>query len=277
MSFYQRHPYLFWQLIGWGILAADFGFLVIAALMDFGEWCYPVMVFTFIGGLFIVAASPIIVRLKIKRLIPQNENEKTDRFFYSKVSAILMVRRGMNREAAVGILFIVFLIGFFFAAYILGEYVHLALGFASMVLALVVPFAVVLIHSSNNSKSFFLVESGEELVEITEPSDLRTLGEENPPTLIMVGEPSAMVLNFLRNWLHPYLNEEYLTLFRVPAPELCRYYAPSGILRYEDVLYCIPTAQLDLTKENSEMFGRECEIMGVLPFGALVNGTTVQK
>ncbi len=52
MSFAQKHPYLFWQLIGWGILLVDFVFPVIAIFNDFGEWSYPIMVFTFIGALF---------------------------------------------------------------------------------------------------------------------------------------------------------------------------------------------------------------------------------
>lgn len=48
-SFAKRHPYLLWQIIGWSILLADAVFFVVAALQDFGEWCYPVIVFPFIG------------------------------------------------------------------------------------------------------------------------------------------------------------------------------------------------------------------------------------
>ncbi len=40
MSFAEKHPYLFWQLIGWGILLIDFVFVVIAVFNDFGEWSY---------------------------------------------------------------------------------------------------------------------------------------------------------------------------------------------------------------------------------------------
>lgn len=268
MSFYERHPYLFWQFIGWGILLADFGFLVVAALMDFGEWCYPVMVFTFIAGLFTVAASPVILRLKLKRLIPQNQNERSDRFYYNKISEVMAVRRGRSREALAAALVVVSLIGFMFAAYFLGEYVHLALGFASMVMALVTPFLIIGIYSSNTARRFFAVKNGEKLVDITAPPDLRTLGAETP-TLIIIGEPDAVLLNIFRNWLHPYLRGERLTLYRVTAPELCRDYNPSGLLRYQDVLFCIPTAQLDLTNESYALFGRECGIMGALPFGTL--------
>ena len=53
-SFAKRHPYLLWQIIGWSILLADAVFFVVAALQDFGEWCYPVIVFPFIAALFAV-------------------------------------------------------------------------------------------------------------------------------------------------------------------------------------------------------------------------------
>lgn len=58
MSFAKKHPYLFWQLIGWGILLVDFVFTVIAIFNNFGEWSYPIIVFTFIGALFAIIGSP---------------------------------------------------------------------------------------------------------------------------------------------------------------------------------------------------------------------------
>lgn len=268
--FYQRHPYLFWQLIGWGILLADAAFIVCAAMSDWGEWQYPVMVFTFIAGLFAVAASPVVLRLKLKRLIPQNQNAQTDRFFYNKISEVMAVRRGRSREALAAVLVVVSLIGFMFASFPLVEYVHPALGFVSMALAFVTPFLIILIHSSSTSRRFFAVKNGEKLVDIVPPPDLRTIGGETP-TLITVGEPDAVLLNIFYNWLRLYLRGERLTLYRVTAYELCTDYTPSGILNYQDVLFCIPTAQLDLTKEKSMLFRRECDIMGALPFITLAD------
>lgn len=270
MSFYQKHPYLFWQLIGWGVLLADFGFLVAAALLDFGEWCYPVMVFTFIAGLFTVAASPVVLRLKFKRLIPQNQNARDDRFFYSKISEVMAVRCGRTREAWAAVLVVVSLLGFMFASFPLVEYVHVVLGFVSMALAFVTPFLIILIHSSSISRRFFAVKNGEKLVDIVPPPDLRTLAGETP-TLIIVGEPGAVLLNIFYNWLHPYLRGERLTLYRVTASELCRDYSPSGFLSYQDVLFLIPTEQLDFTKEKSQIILRECGVMGALPFMTLAD------
>lgn len=267
--FYQRHPYLFWQLIGWGILLADAAFIVCAAMSDWGEWQYPVMVFTFIAGLFAVAASPFIVRFTRKRDVPQNDSAYTEKLMRAKISAINLVRK-KGHEGLVAF-FVVFSILFFiYASFLLGEHVHLALGFASLVLALITPFIIIGAYYTKITKSFFAVKNGEKLVDIVPPPDLRTLGGDTP-TLIIAGDPGSMLLNIFYNWLRSYLRGERLTLYRITAYELCTDYTPSGILNYQDVLFCIPTEQLDLTKEKSELFRRECDVMGALPFITLAD------
>ncbi|MCH4859307.1 hypothetical protein LF916_00120 [Bifidobacterium pseudolongum] len=71
MSFEEKHPYLFWQLIGWGILLIDFVFVVIAVFNDFGEWSYPIIVFTFIGALFAIIGSPFCLYATRATRVPQ--------------------------------------------------------------------------------------------------------------------------------------------------------------------------------------------------------------
>lgn len=268
--FRQKHPYLFWQLIGWGILLADFGFLVIASLCEYGEWCYPVMVFTFIAGLFAVAASPVIVRLTRRRLIPQNTDERTERLFNSKIAALMTVRRGAGFGALSVVLAFSSILVFIFAAYILGERVHLALGFTSIVLAIVSPFLIIGIYSANTVRSFFKVKNGEKRVEFIQPDSLKELWITNPRTLVVAGEPNAVLLNFFYNWLRYYLRGERLSLYKISAPELCRDFRPKDILQYDDILLCIPEEQLDLTEEKEALFKRECDIMSAFPFSLFV-------
>lgn len=273
MNFHQKHPYLFWQLIGWAVLLADFGFFVVSSLQEFGEWCYPVMVFTFIAGLFAVAVSPILVRLKRRRLIPQNTDTYTEKLFTDKISELMYARRGVSPDVLVAVLFLVSPIGFMFAAFILGIRVNLALGFACMVLALVVPFLIVGIHSKNVVRKFYAVKNGEKRVELTLPAELEALASANPRTLVLAGVPSAVLLNLFYNWLAYYIKEENgerLVLYKVPAPELCRYYELANFLDYDDVLLCIPEEQLDLTEEKEALFKRECDIMSAFPFSVFV-------
>ena len=70
--FRKKHPYLFWQLIGWGVCLLDAGIAVLGVLNDAGEWIYPVVVFTFIAGMSLVVTTPILVWLKRKNMLPEN-------------------------------------------------------------------------------------------------------------------------------------------------------------------------------------------------------------
>ena len=265
MKFKQRHPYLFWQIIGWGIFLADFAFLVVAALNNFGEWQYPVIVFTFMAALFAVAVSPFIVRFTRKRNVPQNQSAYTEKIIRSKISAINFARK-KGHEGAAAFLAVFLVIFFFFAAYILGEHVHLALGFAAMVLAMIAPFVIISAYYTRTTKKFFTVKNGEKLIDMFHADDLKQLYETNPRVLIVSGEPTPVLLNFIYNWLKFYLKSERLTLYRIPAPELCGVFTPANFLAYENILFCILEDQFDLTKETGELFRKECDIMFAIPF-----------
>ena len=273
MGFRQNHPYLFWQLIGWGIMLADAAFLVVSALEDFGEWCYPVIVFTFIAALFVIAVSPLILRLKRRRIIPQNNDEFTEKLLNGKIAQILNIRYGVGADVISAFLAMGSVIVFIMAAYVLGEHVSLALGFASLVLASASPFIIILIYYKRNSRKFFTVKNGEKHIELTSPADPRVLRETNPRTLIITGEPSDVLLNFFYNWLCYYLKpieNGRLVIYKISAPELCADYSPKDFLRYEDILFCIPEEQLDLTGERLALFRRECDAMCAFPFSVLV-------
>ncbi|MDE6728569.1 MAG: hypothetical protein K2J80_11630 [Oscillospiraceae bacterium] len=270
MGFRQKHPYLFWQLIGWWLIAADAAFFVVSALNDFGEWCYPVIVFTFIVGLFAVAVSPILVRLKRRRLIPHNTDAYTEKLVTDKISELMYARRGVSSDVLVAVLFFVSIIVFMFAAFILGDRVNLALGFACMVLAITVPFLIIGVYSKKVVRKFYAVKNGEKRVEFTMPEPLEQLAEKKPRTLVLAGEPSAVLLNLFYNWLAFYLKEENtdrrLVLYKITAPELCRCFELADFLDYGDVLLCIPEERLDLSGEKLALFRRECDIMSALPF-----------
>lgn len=269
MDFKQRHPYLFWQLIGWGIIVSDFIFLVVTAMLEFGEWSYFIIVFMFIGGLMAVGASPFIVHALRKKAVPQNTHDYTERLIRGKIEAIQFERKIGHPMAAAFLIFFS-MIFFFMLAYVLGERVHLALGFASMVLALASPFILWGTYSAAMTRRFFTIKNGEKRIEYVQPADLKELGRRNPPTLVVSGEPDAVLLNFFYNWLQMYLQSERLTLYRIPASELCRDFVPASGLRYEHILLCIPEERFELIKEKAALFRRECDIMGAFPFSFYV-------
>ncbi|MDE7398727.1 MAG: hypothetical protein K2N06_04275 [Oscillospiraceae bacterium] len=272
MNFRQRHPYLFFQLIGWGIFLADFLFVVVitmfevGASIEFGEWTYPVIAFTFIAGLFVVTATPVIVWFTRRREVPQNSDDLLEKVIRAEIAELITARYGMAGDVITAILAFLSIPVFMFAAFFLGERVHLALGLASMVLAVTAPFIIVGSHSASVTKKFFTVKNGEKLIDFIMPPDLKLLDRENPPTFVIRGVPNAVLLNFFYNWLKYYLKTERLTLYKISAPDLCHDFQPISQLCYEDVLLCIPTKQLDLTKEKETLFNNECDIMGVFPF-----------
>ena len=270
MNFRQRHPYLFWQLIGWGFIVADFVFLVISAMLDFGEWCYPIIVFTALFALMAVIASPFIVHTVYKKAVPQNTHIYVERLMRNKIDAIQLARgNGHPVLVATGAFVSIFV--FIFAAYLLGEYVNLALGFVLLALSVAAPFIIIGPYSVARTKKFFTVKNGEKRIDFEYAADPKQLCKRDLRTLVVAGEPDAVLLNFFYNWLRPYLSTERLTLYRVPTPELCRDFRPINILRYENVLLCIPEEQLDLsTKEKLMLFVKECDIMGAFPFSFYV-------
>lgn len=269
MKFIQRHPYLFWQIVGWSLFAADFLFLVIAALNDFGEWCYPVIVFTFLGALFAVAASPVIVWFARRKEVPQSTDANSDKAIRVRIAQLNTARHGAKGEVFTAILAFLSIFVFMGAAFYLGEYVHLALGLAAMILALIAPFLIIGFSSKIVTKRFFTVQNGEKLIDLIAPPDLKQLGIEDPPTFVICGEPNSVLLNFFYNWLRFYMREERLTMYRVTAQELCRDYQPSEFLSYGDVLLCIPMAQFDLANDKEALFYTECSIMRVIGFSFL--------
>lgn len=270
MNFRQRHPYLFWQLIGWGLMLADAVFLVAAAMLDFGEWCYPVIVFTGLFALMGVIASPFIVHTVYKKAVPQNDHLYTERLIRNKIDAILLAR-GIGHPVLVAAAAFVSIFVFIFAAYLLGEHVNLALGFVLLALSVASPFIIIGPYSVARTKKFFTVKNGEKRIDFEYVSDLKQLCKKDPRTLALVGEPDAVLLNFFYNWLRIYLRTERLTLYKIPAPDLCRDFRPINLLRYENILLCIPEEQLNLpTKEKLMLFMKECDIMGAFPFSFYV-------
>lgn len=65
MKFPEKHPYLFWELIGFGVIFVDFIFLVFMALLDLkGDTVYLTIVMTAIIGSSIIFLSPAVIFLK---------------------------------------------------------------------------------------------------------------------------------------------------------------------------------------------------------------------
>ena len=141
MSFAEKHPYLFWQLISWGILLVDFVFTVIAIFNDFGEWSYPIIVFTFIGALFAIIGSPFCLYATRATRVPQARSPEEDRAIRNKLTAVAMARK-TPQAALLGALVVAAAVVLAGVTYVLGMRGHMLIGFAMMVVMVVVPFVI---------------------------------------------------------------------------------------------------------------------------------------
>lgn len=276
--FRKNHPYLFWQLIGWGVILLDAGVAVLGALNDAGEWIYPVVVFTFIAGIALVVTTPILVWLKRKNMLPDSADDNEKRLLQRRILQVETVRNARgSRGALTVILSILSILGPFFLAYILGEYVHIALGVLCLGLSFAFPFWMIATSSTRTVKRFYKVEHGEKRFDFTEPSDLDSLFASEAITLILPKKPTAATLNFLYNWLCDYLYGRRISAHLLSVSELPLNLSVIDEIFGEDFcgqfFLCIPLENLRNPAELgdlAERFLRECGAVGVFPLNYLV-------
>lgn len=276
--FRKNHPYLFWQLIGWGVILLDAGVAVLGALNDAGEWIYPVVVFTFIAGIALVVTTPILVWLKRKNMLPDSADDNEKRLLQRRILQVETVRNARNsRGALTVILSLLSILGPIFLAYILGEYVHIALGVLCLGLSFACPFMLIAISSTRTIKRFYKVEHGEKRFDFTEPQNLESLFASEAITLILPKEPTAATLNFLYNWLCDYLYGRRISAHLLSVSELPLNLSVIDEIFGEDFcgqfFLCIPLENLRNPAELgdlAERFLRECGAVGAFPLNYLV-------
>lgn len=270
MSFAEKHPYLFWQLIGWGILLVDFVFTVIAIFNDFGEWSYPIIVFTFIGALFAIIGSPCCLYAKRATRMPQARSPEEDRAVRSRLTAVAMARKTPH-AALVGALAVTAVVVLAGVTYALGMHGHVLLGFVMMVAMVVVPFVIVAKYQEVQCRRFMKVERAAQFVDVESNPwalyrpDVRRL--HAPLVPVPTGYGTA-TLDVLYNWLRDYLMAERLALIQYSANDLRNV----GFVAVDDngtpldaadgLFLAIPEHQLDLSGGKREQFEKECCAVG---------------
>lgn len=275
MSFPKRHPYLFWQIIGWSLLLVDFIFVVIAVFNDFGEWCYPIIVFTFIGVLFAIIGSPFLIYFTRKSQVPDTRTSAEERVIRNDITTIVMLRNKAYGTLT-GVAAVALVLVLAYVTCILGERGHILPGFISMVFMVVVPCIVCSQYLAFIRKRFMEVPDAAPLVDVREDYYLSDLRRSRIPILPLPTPPSDAMLDFLYNWLHRYLMGDRLALITLTRSDLRRIgivLVDGSIGDTEDdidanaPLIAIPERQLDLSGANRAQFDKECRAIGafVLP------------
>lgn len=270
MSFAKKHPYLFWQLIGWGILLIDFVFVVIAVFNDFGEWSYLIIVFTFIGALFAIIGSPFCLYATRATRVPQARSPEEDRAIRNKLTAVAMARK-TPQAALLGALAVAAAVVLAGVTYVLGMRGHVLLGFVMMVVMVVVPFVILTKYQDAQRRRFMKIAHAAQFVDVqSDPwlgyrSDVRQL--HAPLVPVPTGYGTA-TLDFLYNWLRVYMMTDQLVLVQYSANDLrnAGFVAVDGegapLDAPDDLFLAIPEHQLDLSGGKREQFEKECRAVG---------------
>lgn len=270
MSFAEKHPYLFWQLIGWGVLLVDFVFVVIAVFNDFGEWSYLIIVFTFIGALFAIIGSPFFLYATRATRVPQARSPEEDRAVRSKVTAVAMARK-TPQAALLGALAVAAVVVLAGVTYALGMHGHVLLGFVMMVVMVVVPFAALAKYQDVQRRRFMKVAHAAQFVDVESnpwaPYRPDTRRLRAPIVPVPTGYGTA-TLDFLYNWLRVYMMTDQLVLIQYSANDLrnAGFVAVDGegapLDAPDDLFLAIPEHQLDLSDGKREQFEKECRAVG---------------
>lgn len=251
----------------------DFVFVVVAVFNDFGEWSYPLIVFTFLAALFAVLGSPFLIYFSRRAKIAHTRSSAEECVIRNDIAAIVRLRRKP------GFVFVNLLFALLFAGLVvltdqLGVHDHVLLGFVSMVAMVVVPFVVYAQYFSILERRFMAGADGASIVHMSRvdnmsfyyPSDLRSM---HMPMLQLPTEPSDVMLDFLYNWLRRYLMTDRLTLIHLTVSDLRRVGCVlvdgdgMGLVDPGCPLIAIPERQLDLDDGNRAQFDKECAALGV--------------
>lgn len=276
--FRKKHPYLFWQLISWGIVIVGAGTSFIGMLNNAGEWIYPVVVFSLIFGIAMSACSPVLVSMKRKNMLPDKTDNDEKNRLQSRIMQIEAVRKRQSQNTALTVIVMTFaFLSPFLAAYILGKYVHIALGVVCLGAFAAIPLLWVLTDTKRTVKRFYKVEHGEKLFDFTEPSDRELLFASEAITLILPKMPSAALLNFLYNWLCDYLYGRRISAHLLSAGDLpldfSAIYEIFGEDFHGEFFLCIPLENLRKPADLGDLAGRfvlECGAVGAFPLNYLL-------
>lgn len=213
----KKHPYLLWQLIGWGIMLADLIYMIITVENDI-EINYPFLVFTAIGASFVIMISPIIIfsKRRAKNYPEKNRINNLIIGIHSKVETFIVMF--LLIALSLSILIVVCYWGLPILA----------------PLAFVVSVVLYSLWVKSIRKRFFIVKDGAEKCRIINTDDsavIDTLFENS--ALFFIGNPTNETLNFIYNALCKFgsVNGENIDIYAVKSESFAEKYnisLPSG-------------------------------------------------
>lgn len=221
MKFREKHPYLFWELIGLAVLFIDFLILIVFVVLlgEETDAVFATVVFTAIFAGFILFLSPAIVYIKRKNS-KNSLKARLDRF------AVNLCTR--NHKYVVKTLFVCLLALF---AFIIVAGIFCYLGWAVFAPLGIYAGAVIYIAWEKHILSeFYKVENAEqycELITVEDTAFFDNINKKETLTSIIFDLPEPEFLNFIYNRLNfqEVLKDKKLKIYVVNAECLNKKYS----------------------------------------------------
>ena len=246
--FRQKHPYLFWQLIGWGILAVAVGFLFLGLVDVHSDFLMLLLVLLVILGSGAIFVSPPIIWCRNRPA--QEERARTARIFalYSQthkaVTAIMVIATLLLFLAAAG--------------------VALRFGLVPLMVLAVYPAAIpYLLYTRAMKRWFYQIPNAEQYCHVRDLAAQEELEQfTRMPALVFFGvDPDKQFLRFIYHYFEKCgaLKQQEIHLLRVPCSWLRQMYDLSFLEETDHVL-CITEAEIHITEDSEVSFQPHCEL-----------------
>ena len=242
MNFYQKHTYLVWQLIGWGLLLSAF-IVLLVNLDDFHhDFILGLVAFLIISGTLVIFVTPFTLWLRKRDKADQERN-----------NCIMELNFKMHTASEVLALVLVFAI--FLAA---------AIAIARMGLLFLFPLAFYLaavpyfLFRYVVKKKFYKIPDAEvycQTFEITQPEGLELF--EQTPTFVYFGiVPDDKTLRFLYNFYRQcgsLRQEQRLRLMHVTCGMMNRRYG-TLFQNADEGFWCVSSEDVDVNKYTATCY-----------------------
>lgn len=253
MKFVRKHPLLFCELLGFALLIIDFIYMLNVIFgADSDNINYPFFVFTALGGIFLMALSPLVV------LICHN-NKDYAVHFDRIIMQLNSVRNGYKSEAIIAFAMVAIVIFSFFAMYIVGENVNIILGIAIFILSFYLTAFVFNLYKKWIVSKFYKVKNGEQKFELIKVEDLSFLDElYKDSALTFAEDPNPLFLNFIYNWLNnkDVLKDEIVKIYTLTGRDIKEKYNVE-LHNDKDFIMCIMLKDLNFNEVKLKAFSVE--------------------
>lgn len=249
MKFIKKHPYLFWQFIGFMVLLIACVYLLTYSGKDFN---IPFVVFMLMGAGFIIFLSPFVIYLNRR-----NKKNPLLAEINKYIADSYRQENGYKSEALIAALAV------FLFLFTIGVMISIGLPFL-VPLSIYLAGGPIVLHTKYVRTKFYKVKNGEEYCELNPVDDISFLESlYNTSVLTLISRPDPEFLNLLYNRLNNqgFLKDTILKIYMLTVEDTDgKYNIP--IMGEGYFLLCIFSEGLNVPADFSRTFADDFAVFG---------------